>query len=54
MGKIQQMYCFGIDGMFSSGNFVVISKVNVKATAKVKGRRAKIIVQGTSTGHGKY
>ncbi len=32
IGKMQQMYCFGIDGMFRSGNFAVTSKVKVKVT----------------------
>ncbi len=32
IGKMQQMYCFGIDEMFRSGNFVVTSKVKVKVT----------------------
>ncbi len=31
-GKMQQMYRFGIDVMFGSGNFAVTSKVNVKVT----------------------
>ncbi len=26
IGKMQQMYCFGIDGMFRSGNFVEQAK----------------------------
>ncbi len=32
IGKMQQMYRFGTDGMFRSGNFVVTSKVEVKVT----------------------
>ncbi len=32
IGKMQQMYCFGIDVMFGSGNFVVPRKVKVKVT----------------------
>ncbi len=32
IGKMQQMYRFGIDGMFHSGNFAVTSKVKVKVT----------------------
>ncbi len=33
IGKMQQMYCFGIDVMFRSGDFAVTSKCKVKVTA---------------------
>ncbi len=51
---MQQMYRFGIDGIFRSGNFAVTSSQDKGHHAKVKGRRAKIIMRGTSTEHGEY
>ncbi len=47
---MQQMYHFGIDGMFHSGNFAVTSKVKVRVAAP----GSKVGEQGISTGHGKY
>ncbi len=44
IGKMQQMYRFGIDVMFHSGKFEVTSSQGQGHHAKVKGWRAKIIV----------
>ncbi len=52
---MQQMYRFGIDVMFGSGNFCGNKQSQGQGRhAKFKSQRAKIIVWGTSTGHGKY